>query len=328
MARLILGPDATRDEWLAERKHGVTASEIAAILGLSPWESARSLYHLKRGEVGDDTDADHMRWGRRLEAPIADEFADRHPEFSVLPGGLFAHDERPWQLATPDRLLYDGSPTYGLVERDGEIDREPTSALEIKTGASLDEWGDDGSDEIPTHYRCQVLWQMDVLGVPEARVALLVAGRTYREYTVTRDEDDIAFMRDAARDFLDSVDLGTPPDVDDTAATQRVLKQLHPDLDDIEVEIDRKVAHEYRKACGAARVAATRKTQAENQLREQLGNGRYAMHAGVKIATRSVHQHRSIDTKRLRADQPDLADAYTKKTTVNKIQPAPRKKEN
>lgn len=324
MARLILGPDATRDEWLAERKQGVTASEIAAILSLSPWESARSLYHLKRGEVSDDTDADHMRWGRRLEAPIADEFADRHPELLLIPGGLYAHDERPWQLATPDRRLFEAVSAPAVYA--GEID--PVSTLEIKTGASLDEWGDDGSDEIPTHYRCQVLWQMDVLGVTEARVALLVAGRTYREYTVAYDPDDAAFMRGEASTFLQRVHEGTPPDVDDTAATQRALKQLHPDLDNIAVEIDPDVATEYDTARTALKAAEDRKRHAENQLREQLGNGRYATSDGHKLATRSVYQHRSIDTKRLRADQPDLANAYTKETTVNKIQPAPRKKES
>ncbi|MDR3033905.1 MAG: YqaJ viral recombinase family protein, partial [Kitasatospora sp.] len=35
----VLVPAASEAEWLEARRQGVTASEIAAILGLSPWES-------------------------------------------------------------------------------------------------------------------------------------------------------------------------------------------------------------------------------------------------------------------------------------------------
>lgn len=321
--RLILPADADRDEWLEARRQGVTASEIAAILGLSPYESPRSLYHRKRGEHPEEDESDAMRWGKRLEAPIADEFAERHPEFLVMPAGLYASVKRSWQLATPDRLLYeadgvieaevlcgcelhvDGKPAPGEPAPCCDPDDcgpccedcptcpklngwppQPVSELEIKCGGSFDDWGESDSDEIPVQYRCQVLWQLDTLGLDEARVALLVSGRNYREYVVKRDEDDIALMRDAARDFLDSVDLGVPPDVDAHAATAAVLKRLHPDLDDIEVEVPDAVGDEYEAACASLKEAKQRKELAENRMREAAGPGRYVTSGGRKIATR------------------------------------------
>lgn len=304
--QLVLPSGAGRDEWLEARRHGVTASEIAVILGLSPHEdeSARSLYHRKRGEIpDDDEDNDAQRWGRRLEAPIADEFADRHPEFGVEYGGLYASESRPWQMATPDRLLFDTQ----LPEL---THAEPVSVLEIKTSGSFDDWGDKDTDEIPDHYRCQVLWQMDVFELNEARVALLVSGRSYREYTVAYDKDDVTLLREAARDFLDSVDLGKPPDVDAAKATTEALKHLHPDLDDTEVEIPVDVGDEYTAACASYKTAKENKKLAENRLREIAGRGRYVMSGGCKIATRSVYE---------------VAEHHRKASKVDKFIPARRK---
>lgn len=346
-AKLILPHDAERDEWLEARRAGVTASEVAAVLGLSKYESPRSLYHRKRGEIPDEDDNDAMKWGRRLEAPIADEFADRHPELTAELGGLYVNLDRTWQMATPDRLLYeydgvvdvevlcgcemhiDGMPAPGESAPCCDPDDcgpccqwcstcpklngwpvQPVSVLEIKTSGALDEWGDDGSDDIPVAYRCQALWQMDVLGLNEARVALLVSGRTYREYTVAYDPDDVALLRDAASDFLDSVDLGTPPDVDATAATADALKHLHPDLDDTEVDIPVDIAGEYTAACAAYKTAEARKKLAENRLREASGRGRYLMSGGQKVATRSVYE---------------VAEHVRKASKVDKFTPARRK---
>lgn len=263
-------------EWHEARRHGISASDVAAVLGLSPWESPYSLWHRKAGTLGAKDDNPSMRWGRRLEDAIADEFAERHPEFDVATVGLIAHSDRPWQLATPDRLLYDGST---LV-----------SCLEVKTAGDLGEWGGDGSADIPVYYRCQVLWQMDVLGLTEARVALLASGRMYREFIVPYDPADVTLLRDAALAFLDSIAEGAPPDVDAMSATTAALKALHPDLEDTEVIVPDDLADEYEAAREAHKAAEDRRAEVENRLRELLGNARYAKRVdGRKVATRSVY---------------------------------------
>ncbi|MBO0875327.1 MAG: YqaJ viral recombinase family protein [Pseudonocardia sp.] len=58
-------------EWFAARRQGVTASEIAAILGLSPWDSAFAIYHRKMGVLDNQPDSDVLSLGRRLEPWIA-----------------------------------------------------------------------------------------------------------------------------------------------------------------------------------------------------------------------------------------------------------------
>ena len=43
MKPVIIKP-SSHDEWLAEREKGIGASEVAAILGLSPWDTPFSLW--------------------------------------------------------------------------------------------------------------------------------------------------------------------------------------------------------------------------------------------------------------------------------------------
>ncbi len=310
MADLI--PTGSEAEWLAARRKGITASEIAVLMGLSPYSSPYALYHQKLGILPPDDDKAVFERGRVLEPYIAEKWAAAHPELMIVGTGreLFASDERPWQMATPDRLLCDDM----RLDFDGERvieEFEPAAVLETKTDAG-DEWGDEGTDDIPVHYRCQVLWQMDVMGVAKAHVACLRMRQwDIREYVIghhpshvdrlavaTPDYEhdcdickDIVVMRDAARDFLDRIDRQEAPDVDWRPATAYALKQLHPSVEEIDVEVRRMPIIQYRAAVKAFKAAERRKKEAENRLRLLLGSGHriVSAHTGEVIARRDVY---------------------------------------
>lgn len=301
----------TEAEWLAARRQGVTASEIAVVMGLSPYDSPFALYHRKRGDLPEVEDSDAMERGRVLEPYIAERFGRQHPFCQIGDGRqLFAHPERPWQMATPDRLLTEGLPH-------GYPPACAVAVLECKTDASgSDEWGDDGTDQIPVHYRCQVLWQMDVLGVTAAYVACL-AMRSWklRVYELTMDGDaeaDLKIMRDTAECFLDDIRDGRAPDVDWRPQTTSALKHLHPSLKDREATIPRALARQYRAACRAYKAAEQRKKTAENRIRERIGNASRARtddrHGpGQPIVTRQVYE---------------VKEHTRKASTVDKLVPA------
>lgn len=328
MTRLVLPPELTgpeHPEWFAARRQGVTASEIAAILGLSPWDSAFAIYHRKQGTLDDQPDSDVLSLGRHLEPWIAERWADRHPELHIDVAGLYASDLRPWQLATPDRLIYDGC-NCGSVE---PVD--PDSLLEIKHSASYDGWGDEGSDEIPVEYRAQVLWQMDVLGIDTAYVAcLFLSSRIIREYVLTMDEAaraDLAVMVAAAEAFRTRLDAQVPPPVDGSEATTAALQELYPDVADIDAVLHDDIAIEYRAAKDAATAAKARADEAANAVRLALGDAKRAIDSqGAKVATRSVYEQNRIDVDRLRRERPDIAAEYGVTSTVDKLIAAPQKK--
>jgi predicted phage-related endonuclease len=362
-ARLILGPEAPREAWLAARLPGVTASEIAAVLGISPFESPFSLHWRKRGQLGEIEDTDSMSLGRHLEPWIADRFEADHPELTLTLAGLYASTDRPWQMATPDRLVFpasdvveaeiacchlhrSGDPVvYGAMAPCCDTNdcgpccedcptcptlnkpEPPLTLWEGKTSATYDGWGDDGTDDIPAYYRAQVLWQLDVFDLPYGYLScLFLHTKKTRHYLIERDPADIAYMREQAQAFLAGVKAGEVPPIDGHKATMGALKELHPKLADREQEIDVVLQSAYEQACDAASEAKERKDLLTNAVRAAMGDAKHAVRDGEKVATRSVYEQRHVDVERLRRDHPDAYKACLKTTTVDKIIPARRSK--
>lgn len=296
-------------EWHELRREGVTASEIPVILGLSTWDSPWALWHRKRGLLDDTPAGESAYWGRHLEDAIAAAAVDRvdpHGQRVFEHAGLYCHPQRRWQLATPDRLVY----------HDGEL----ATLLEIKHPRSFAGWGDAGGDDVPEAYLAQCLWQADVMGVGEVWLAAY-AQHELRVYRIRADHhhDDLELMRQAAHDFLAAAE---PPPLDDHPATVSALRRLHSDVDDRDQPVPADLAARYRDACRAVRDAEAAKRRVEAELRAAMGSARRAVDpGGVVVATRAVYTRRSLDTRRLRADHPDIVAAYTLEATVDRLTP-------
>jgi putative phage-type endonuclease len=303
----VLIPAATEAAWLEARRRGITASEIAVVMGLSPWDSPYALYHRKTGDLPGQDDNLEMALGRHLESFVAEQFGQRHPFGQVGDGRqLFAHPDRPWQLATPDRLLTEPGRLPRLPYPDTAI-----AVLECKTSSSYDGWGEDGSDVIPVHYRCQVLWQMDVLGVQAGFVAcLFLHSRQLRVYELTMDaeaEADLKLMRDTAQCFLGDIRDGRPPGIDWRPATSAALKHIHPMLDPhVTMTIPGRLTRWYRAALRDLKDAERRRALHENRIRDILGTGRYANSPdGLPVARRDVYDvpAKTIERKAFTVDK-------------------------
>ncbi|MFE7954428.1 YqaJ viral recombinase family protein [Streptomyces sp. NPDC057413] len=271
---VLLGEFAPGSPEWKEARAGlcITATEAAAVVGLSPWLSPFSLWHKKAGlPVAPFETSPEMKWGSRFEDDVAEEFAERHPEHPLLTTGTWRHRDRTWQRATPDRLWGD-------------------SLVEIKTAASPEGWGPDGSDEFPVHYRCQVTWQQDTLGLHKpARLAVLILPYDYREYVIEWDPEGAKVLREAAERFLRSVERGERPPIDGHDATYQTIRVQHEGRDDVEVEISAEHAADYEIAQRAAKAADWELVRARGQILDALGTGRWAVHGGRRIAYRTVN---------------------------------------
>lgn len=261
-------------EWHEARRTGLGGSEIAAVLGISPFESRFSLWHRKRGEVGPVEMNEAMEWGHRLEAAVADKFADEHPDWKITPAGTWRHRRRPWQIANPDRFI-----------------GQQTTLLEVKTVPSFSSWawGPAGSQEIPVHYRVQVQWYLDVFGFDHGWVAVLIGGCEYREYRIDADPAEQRMLRSEAQAFLDSLDSDDRPDIDGHTATYDTVRELHPDIDPgIDADITAELAEKYVTARQWLADAEANDREAKALLMDAMGSARRAIWDGHTIATRQA----------------------------------------
>lgn len=104
---LVDTTDLPRDEWLAYRRKGVGGSDAAAVLGISPFMTARDLYYDK---LGISAQSDEENWvakeiGHLLEPLVANIFERRTGLKVYQRKVMFQHPQYPWMLADLDYLV-------------------------------------------------------------------------------------------------------------------------------------------------------------------------------------------------------------------------------
>lgn len=186
---------------LARRLEGISATDVSAIVGVSPWRSRISVWQEKRGEAPPWVDTDRTRWGNLLEPVIRSDYAERHGVRVEVPGTL-AHPDAEWMLATPDGVAY--------------LSADPLNGLEIKchTIRFAHMYGAPGTDEIPLHEVCQCAWNLAVTGLERWDHVVFMDGQPV-EYAVMRDEELIGQLREQCERFLcDNIRGGAVPEPD------------------------------------------------------------------------------------------------------------------
>ena len=94
-------PEYGSDEWVAQRKRGIGASDMAAIVGADKWKGEYELALEKRGETEPFTGNAATRWGHLIEGVALDAYeAENHCE--VIRGETWIDRRYPHLWATLD----------------------------------------------------------------------------------------------------------------------------------------------------------------------------------------------------------------------------------
>jgi len=279
---VLLPHTASRADWLAARRHGVGASDIPKIAGLSKWGGPLSVYYDKTDPLGDDVPpSEAAEIGLALEPTLAKLAAGRLSR-RLARIGLIAHPDHPWQRASLDRVTVIGDrPATGWANFDG--------AVQLKTAlgwAALD-W-DQVDGRVPDAYFAQVQWELHVSGLPVAYLVAL-AGPSIQIFTVEPDPDYQADLVVLAERFWQQVLDRTPPAADDLEATTALLRdRWSPDDDKIVIADPGEwtlLADAYRDGCDEVRTGEQRKRSATNRTRQILGDAEALVLDGDVVAT-------------------------------------------
>lgn len=188
-------------EWLAYRLQKFNASESAALLGVSPWQSPYQLWLSKTGKASNRPNAAMLR-GTELEPAARAAYEDQTGlvmQPLVLEAGRYS--------ASLDGMTLDGD----LV-------------LEIKCpvrGTRSDLWQDVASGTVPEHYAVQVQHQLMVSGARTAHLWVFDGSRGLL-HEIHRDEGCMARIQAAWEAFAVHLDNDTPPALTEADTVQRL----------------------------------------------------------------------------------------------------------
>lgn len=254
---------SSRDEWLAARRGGLGASDMAVIMGVSPWQSAYGLWAEKTGAIELSADQiEAMEWGLALEDDILDAYSRRTGRVSwcELPWTISVHPEHDWMRSTFDGWRWD------------DEDQTLAIPIQIKTAGVFKkkEWEDD----IPLMYQVQCQSEMAVSGAAYETLAVLFGGQKLWWTDIPRNDAFIDVMIEQGRLFWDRVVNNDPPPVDGSRATAEALAMLYPKDDKQAIPLDGAMAQwveQLVEARATAKAAGERELEAKNHLAEALG---------------------------------------------------------
>lgn len=204
-----------------DRRKYIGGSDIAAILGVSPWRTIVDLWADKVEPPTGETRKRVFMRGERWESVVAEMLT-----LSLKEDG---HDV---EIIGRNRRFIDSMHPMFAAEIDYEVrlDGEPdVTNVEIKTVHPFKayEWGETGTDDVPLWYTAQAMWGLGV--APDARkrciVAPLFGADELRTFVVDRDDETIAALRSRALSFWnDHIIAHVPPE----PATVEDLDRLFP----------------------------------------------------------------------------------------------------
>ena len=279
----------THDEWLALRRTGIGGSDAGAIMGVSPYKGAFTVWADKQGKLPPLEDNEAMRQGRDLEDYVARRFAEasglrvRH-EYSML-----RSVDHPCMLADIDRRI--------IGERAG---------LECKTSRDIT-MARYRNGEYPLEYYCQCLHYLAVTGWDCWYLAVLVYGTDLLIYKICRDEvmDDIEALIKAEEAFWQNhMVLDQPPAPDALDSTAAALGSVYPHEDGTTVCADQDADQALTDlaALKAQRRSIDRQIiERENQIKAAMGEAEVLAGTSVSATWRSSERTTISKTKLLKA---------------------------
>lgn len=176
-------------EWLAAREKGIGASDVGAILGLSPFETAFSLWLKKTHQVEPEPENEAMLMGHMLEDVVARRWEMETGEKVIKASAadiIYVHPEFDFMRATPDRIV-----------------RGRKKLLECKTTVTNID-----ADDLPPHWVAQVIYQQYVTGIHDADLAWLVSGRYFGYAHIPYDEEFAEFMAKKVKEYWNDCVIG------------------------------------------------------------------------------------------------------------------------
>lgn len=177
------------EEWLLERRAGLGGSDIGAILGLSPYRTPVDVWAEKTGRSPGKKETLQMRFGTYAEEFIAREYSAKTGHAVQRFKSMLHHPVAP-VLGNVDRLVIPEGKKIAAHQRTIRTDR----GLECKTANAFaafnaDDWGDEGTDNVPPSYLIQCATYMALTGCAFWDLAVLFGNQEVRIYNFKRDAD-------------------------------------------------------------------------------------------------------------------------------------------
>ena len=279
----------SHEDWLMHRKNAVGGSDASTVVGLNPYSSVYELWADKLGRIPPKEENEAMRLGHDLEEYVARRFTEKTGKRVRRKNSIIYNEQYPFAHANVDRLV---------VGEDAGLECKTTSVLNLSKFR-------DG--EYPATYYVQCQHYMMVTGKPKWYLAVLVLGREFLWFEIARNDEDIAALAEAEKDFWEYVRTKTEPPVDGSKSCSDTLGVIYSDShpDTIDISAYRMELLRREKLTAKIKEFETERDAIDNELKAFMCEAETGETNGYKV-TWKPQTRRTFDAKRFAADNPDI----------------------
>lgn len=313
----IIHRPKSREQWLRLRQKGIGSSEIATLLGYSPYETPYMLWRRKR-QAEHETSPENaaMIAGHDMELAVASRF-EKETGLRVLQGSagdwLYQHPDRPYMMASPDRLYW----IDHKAPQRGRISHGNQGILECKSTQKPIDPG-----QVPKHWYLQLQWQMGIGQHREGCIAWYTRGILFGYQHFDFDPLLFDYMTEKAKAFWNECIIqGKEPEPQTSGDLELMWSdKVEGGKSVIADSADLQALESLRKIKEQMRELGERAEQLEYLLKASMKDAEYLNRASgdCLVSWRQCSSQR-LDTARLKSEQPQIYEQYAKTSTARRF---------
>lgn len=291
--------DMTKDQWLKWRNNGIGGSDVSIICGINKYKSALELWMEKKGYTEPKEASEAAYWGNVLEPLIRNEFSIRTGYKVDTINSILKHPDYDFMLANVDGIVTDSD--------------NKKCIFEAKTASAFkqNQWDND----IPQEYMLQIQHYMSVTGYDKTYIAVLIGGNKFEYKVIERDDELITMIIELEKRFWNCVINDIPPNIDGSESCSDLMNKLYPKAKETKViklpKEAENLIREYYVNKQKQKFYTEKKDEAINNLKSLLGDNEKGV-INENIVTWKNYNSERFDSKKLKADMPDIYNKYLK----------------
>lgn len=308
----------TREAWEAGRSEGgLGSSDIAAILGVSPYRGPWDVYTdrvLRQRQEVDPAKVKIFARGHREEPRILEDYAEETGA-RVLPVTQTTVDAAGLPLSvSPDAfVMVDGA--WGL----GEAKTDTSGAGWGQSGAVIERWTPAARDLVREDYAAQCYAQMLATGLPFASLIVRRSLDDLRHFVLLRDEALLARIAEHVAAWWDRHVLRRePPENDGSEACLAAKARLYSAGDRKDkacrdaLPDEVAIVHELVGVQAEIKALEARERKLKAELADVIGTAYGIQWPGGRAVFADSKGRTTIDADALRAQHPDVYAAVSR----------------
>lgn len=291
-----------------DRPFGLGGSDIAAILGISPFKTPLELwFELVGRTMSENRDLLPLRFGQHNESFIAKEYERQTGLLTHTHPNTIFHPNHDFMFGHIDRFVSTGN--------ESNFSWKPgvpgARILECKTASVFNrhEWGETGSAEVPAYYLLQCVWYMAIADCEDADLAALIGNNDFRIFHLKRDLELESMVIDHAQKFWTEHVLSKSPP---SASNITDASLLYPkESKDSELEATHEILQtlkEYTDKAAQIKSITNDCDRLKAEILCYMGEAEKLTKSGKTIATwKCTKSSSKLDAKALSEAHPEIA---------------------